>query len=115
MSAAQQYIAGVVAQGYSTGAQIVARRAWRGSGSALQRRTRRMPGASAQQNWRCGRQQADKTLTFEAGKTNQGKSLQELEMYNKAFLSEAHLIAQQLVSMLNNLRAGSSATLSVIV
>ena len=57
--------------------------------------------------------QADKTLTFEAGKTNQGKSLQELEMYNKAFLSEAHLIAQQLVSMLNNLRAGSSATLSV--
>jgi len=34
-------------------------------------------------------------------------------MYNKAFLSEAQLVAQQLVSMLNNLRAGSSATLSV--
>ena len=57
--------------------------------------------------------QADATLTLDADKTNQGKDLQEVEMYNKAFLSEAQLVAQQLVSMLNNLRAGSSATLSV--
>ena len=57
--------------------------------------------------------QADATLTLDADKTNQGKDLQEVETYNKAFLSEAQLVAQQLVSMLNNLRAGSSATLSV--
>ncbi|MBK8117405.1 MAG: hypothetical protein IPK44_24265 [Candidatus Accumulibacter sp.] len=57
--------------------------------------------------------QADATLTLDADKTNQGKDLQEVETYNKAFLSEAQLVAQQLVSMFDNLRAGSSATLSV--
>ena len=112
MSAAQQYIAGVVAQGYSTGAQIVTG-AHGAEVAKLSAAYQAYAGRVSAAELALRASQADKTLTFEAGKTNQGKSLQELEMYNKAFLSEAHLIAQQLVSMLNNLRAGSSATLSV--
>ena len=57
--------------------------------------------------------QADKALTLDADKTNQSKELAELEYHLKAFLSDAQLTAQQLVSMLNNLRSGSSATYSV--
>ena len=113
MSAAQQYIAGVVAQGYSTGAQIVTG-AHGAEVAKLSAAYQAYAGRVSAAELALRASQADKTLTFEAGKTNQAKSLQELELYNKAFLSEAHLIAQQLVSMLNNLRAGSSATLSVI-
>ena len=112
MSAAQQYIAGVVAQGYSTGAQIVTG-AHGAEVDKLSAAYQAYAGRVSAAELALRASQADKTLTFEAVKTNQAKSLQELEMYNKAFLSEAQLVAQQLVSMLNNLRAGSSATLSV--
>ena len=112
MSAAQQYIAGVVAQGYSTGSQIVTG-AHGAEVAKLSAAYQAYAGRINAAELALRATQADATLTLDADKTNQGKDLQEVEMYNKAFLSEAQLVAQQLVSMLNNLRAGSSATLSV--
>ena len=112
MSAAQQYIAGVVAQGYSTGSQIVTG-AHGAEVAKLSAAYQAYAGRINAAELALRATQADATLTLDADKTNQGKDLQEVETYNKAFLSEAQLVAQQLVSMLNNLRAGSSATLSV--
>ena len=57
--------------------------------------------------------QADKSLTLDADKTNQIKDLTEVEYQLKAFIQDAHLPHKKLVGMLNNLRAGSSATYSV--
>ena len=112
MNAAQQYIAGVVAQGYSTGSQIVTG-AHGAEVAKLSAAYQAYAGRINAAELALRATQADATLTLDADKTNQGKDLQEVETYNKAFLSEAQLVAQQLVSMLNNLRAGSSATLSV--
>ena len=112
MSATQQYISAIVAQGYSTGSQIVTG-AHGAEVAKLSSAYHAYAGRISAAELALRASQADKTLTLEADKTNQSKDMQEVEMYNKAFLSEAQLVAQQLVSMLNNLRAGSSATLSV--
>lgn len=112
IGAAQQYIAGVVAQGWSSGIQ--------GAGTAHSAEVAKLQAAYQAYSARVGEAdrklkeaQADKSLTFEAAKTNQGKDLTELEYQLKAFLADAQLTAQQLLAMLNNLRAGSSATYSV--
>lgn len=112
LQSATQYIAGIVAQGYAIGHQV--------TGTAHGAEVAKLSAAYQAYAWRVQAaelslraSQADKTLTFEANKINQGKTLQEVELNLKAFLAEAQLVGQQLVSMLNNLRAGSSATYSV--
>lgn len=112
LSAAQQYIAGVVAQGWTTGVQSAS--------AAHAAEVQKLSAAYQAYAARVGEAerklkevQADKSLTLDADKTNQSKDLTEVEYQLKAFIQDAHLTAQKLVGMLNNLRAGSSATYSV--
>ncbi len=112
IGAAQNYIAGIVAQGWSSGIQ--------GAGTQhgaevakLQAAYQAFAARSNEAERKLREVTADKTLTLDADKTNQGKDLTELEYQLKAFLADAQLTAQQLLAMLNNLRAGSSATYSV--
>lgn len=112
LQAAQQYIAGIVAQGWSTGVQSAG--AQHGAEVAkLQAAYQAYAARTNEAERKLKEAQADKSLTLDADKTNQSKELAELEYHLKAFLSDAQLTAQQLVSMLNNLRSGSSATYSV--
>lgn len=112
LQAAEQYIAGVVAQGYGAGSQITSA-AHGAEASKLQAAYQAYAGRINAAELALRASQADKTLTLDANKTNQNRDLQETENYLKAFLAQAQLIAQQLVGMLNNLRSGSSATYSV--
>ncbi len=112
MSAAQQYLATIVAQGYSTGAQIVTG-AHGAEVAKLSAAYQAYAGRINAAELALRATQADKTLTFEADKQNQTKTLQETGMYNAAFLADAQLTGQQLISMLNNLRAGSNVQFGV--
>lgn len=112
MSATQQYLATVVAQGYGTGAQIVVG-AHGAEVAKLSAAYQAYAGRVSAAELALRASQADKTLTFEADKLNQGKTIQETDLYNKAFLAEAQLTGQQLISMLNNLRAGSNVQFGV--
>lgn len=114
LASATQYIAGIVAQGWQDGAQIT--RAAHGAEVAkLQAAYQAYAGRTNAAELALRATQADITLAFEAAKLNQSKDLQETENYLKAFLAQAQLIGHQLVGMLNNLRAGSSLTMSVNV
>jgi len=112
LAAATQYIAGIVAQGWQSGAAITG--AAHGAEVAkLQAAYQAYAGRTNAAELALRATQANVTLAFEAAKLNQSKDLQEVENYLKAFLSQAQLIGQQLVGMLNNLRAGSSLTMGV--
>jgi hypothetical protein len=112
IGAAQQYIAGVVAQGWSSGIQGGAA-AHAGEVSKLQAAYQAYSARVGEADRKLKESQADKALSLDASKTNQSKDLAETEYQLKAFIQDAHLTAQKLVGMLNNLRAGSSATYSV--
>ncbi len=112
LGAAQQYIAGVVAQGWSSGIQ--------GAGTQHSAEVAKLQAAYqaysarvSEANRKLQEAQADESLALDADKSNQGKDLSELELHVKSFLADAHATAQQLLGMLNNLRAGSSATYGV--
>jgi len=112
LAAAVQYISGIVAQGWQNG--LASTQAAHGAEVAkLQAAYQAYAGRTNAAELALRAVQADETLTFEADKLNQMKDLQETENYLKAFLAQAQIIGHQLVSMLNNLRAGSSATVSV--
>lgn len=55
---------------------------------------------------------ADKQLEFEAAKANQAKDINEIERYVQAFEQRTKLLAAEVVSMLNNLRAGGTISYS---
>lgn len=112
IGAAQQYIAGVVAQGWNSGIQSA------GTGhqaevSKLQAAYQAYAGRVNAAELALKATTADKTLSLDADKSNQMAELDQLENHVKAFLQDANLTAHKMISMLNNLRAGSSATYSV--
>jgi len=112
ISAAQQYIAGVVANGWSSGIQSgVAAHA--GEVNKLQAAYQAYAARVGEAERKLKESQADKALALDAAKTNQSRDLAETEFQLKAFIQDANLTAQKLIGMLNNLRAGSSATYSV--
>lgn len=112
LQAAQQYIAGVVANGWATGVQSAGTQ--HGAEVAkLQAAYQAYAARTNEAERKLKESQADKALSLDASKTNQSKDLSQMEFQIKAFLQDAHVTAQQLISMFNNLRAGSSATYSV--
>lgn len=114
IAAAQSYIAGVVAQSWNSGIQSASAQ-HQAEVAKLQAAYQAFAGRVSAAELALRATQANVTMQLDSDKTNQSKDLQEVEFRIKAFLQDAHLTAQQLVGMLNNLRAGSSATYSVSV
>ena len=112
INAAQQYIAGVVAQGWSSGIQGAAT-AHGAEVSKLQAAYQAFATRVGEAERKLKETQADKALALDAAKTNQSKDLQELDLHAKSFLADAHMTGQQMVAATNNLRSGSSATYGV--
>ena len=52
-------------------------------------------------------------IALNAATKNQEKDLREVENMLKVFLSDAQILAQQGVALLNNIRAGASSSYSV--
>lgn len=112
LQAATQYIASVVAQGYTTGTALTG--AAHGAEVAkIQAAYQAFAGRTAAAELALKASQADETLTFEAAKANQSAELEQIANHLKAFLADAQIIGHEVVSMLNNLRVGSSLTMGV--
>lgn len=112
IESAKGYIATLVSGGYQLGQQI--------TGAAHQAEVAKLSAAYQAYSGRVNAAelslratQADETLSFEASKANQSKDLVNIENYMKAFLMHAQILGHEVVSMLNNIRAGSSATYGV--
>lgn len=111
LSAALQYMQHVVA-GYSTGQQI--------TGASYEAQARMINAAGQYFSSRINAaelalkaSQANQSLQLDASKANQAKALQDIDNYMKAFLAQAQMLAHQVASMLNNVRAGGSSSYSV--
>lgn len=65
------------------------------------------------QAWLMDAQKLNQAGFLEAAKTNQAAALQNVENNVKVFSSQAQMLAHQVVSMLNNLRAGGSSSYTV--
>jgi hypothetical protein len=112
LQATTQYIAGIVADGYKMGHSI--------AGTAHQSEVAKI--AAAYQAF-AGRTnaaelalkavQADASLQFEESKENQQRDMDNIEANVRAFMAQAQIIGHEVVSMLNNLRVGSSLTMGV--
>jgi len=111
---AKEYVASLVSGGYQLGQQL--------TGAAHQAEVAKL---SAGYQAYAGRinaaelalraTQANETISLDAAKANQSRDLAEIENYVKAFLAQAQVLGHEVISMLNNVRAGSSATYSVSV
>lgn len=111
LNSALQYMQEAVA-GYSAGHQI--------AGTAYEAQARMINTAGQYFSSRISAaelalkaSQANQSLQLEASKANQAKALQDIDNYMKAFLAQAQMLAHQVASMLNNVRAGGSSSYSV--
>ncbi len=112
IEAAKGYVASLVSGGYQLGQQL--------TGTAHQAEVSKLSAAYQAYSGRINAAelalratQADKTLSFEASKENQSKDIVTIENYMKAFLMHAQILGHEVVSMLNNIRAGSSSSYQV--
>lgn len=113
MQAAQEYVKTVVA-GDGVAAQIV--------GTAHSAQVAMIEAAKgffgariAAANLAFDATRANQTLALDAGKANQESSLRQVENQLKVFLAEAQALATMATALLNNLRAGGSASYNVSI
>ncbi len=106
LSAAQAYVQSVVA-GYGQGATLTS--------TAHEAETRMIGSAAGYFGARINAGELalktvseDKRLEFEAARANQARQIDEIGRYVQAFESRIRLLATEVVSMLNNVRAGGS-------